>query len=288
MSNPAPPPRWVVVGRPVLLAVYCLGGLLVLLLLLENWFLYLPTTAAQDWIAPPPGLDPEDVELTAADGTPLHAWWSAPPDWTPERGALLRCPGNAGNLSYRGQDALEWKRQRHTAVLLIDYPGYGHSAGKPSEAGCYAAADAAYDWLVNEKTVPAGRVLLYGESLGGAIAVDLASRRPHRALIVVSSFTSFPDMAQVRFPFLPGRYFVTNRLDSLSKIGRCPGPVFIAHGTADTLIPFSQGERLYAAATAPNKRFYQMVGLDHNQVDPLMYEPLMKFLAECEQQEEDR
>jgi fermentation-respiration switch protein FrsA (DUF1100 family) len=288
MSESTPPPRWVVVGRPVLLVVYGLGGLLVLLLLIENWFLYIPTTAAQDWIPPPPGLDPEDVVLTGADGTRLHAWWCAPRGWTPEQGAMLRCPGNAGNLSYRGQDALEWKRDRGTAVLLIDYPGYGRSSGKPSEAGCYAAADAAYDWLVNEQKVPAGRVLLYGESLGGAIAVDLAARRPHRALIVVSSFTSFPDMAQARAPFLLAHYFVKNKLDSLSKIGRCSGPVFIAHGTADGLVPFSQGERLFAAVTAPQKRFYKMVGLDHNQIDPQMYEALTEFLAECDQRQEDR
>jgi fermentation-respiration switch protein FrsA (DUF1100 family) len=288
MSSPAPPSRWVVVGPPVLLGVYGFGGLLVLLLLIENWFLYHPITAAQEWLPPPPGLNPEDVELTSADGTRLHAWWCVPRDWTPERGAMLRCPGNAGNLSYRGQDALEWMRDRHTAVLLIDYPGYGRSGGKPSEAGCSAAADAAYDWLVDEKKVPAERVLLYGESLGGAIAIDVAARRPYRALIVVSSFTSFPDMAQAGAPFLPARYFVKNKLDSLSKIGRCTGPVFIAHGTADGLVPFSQGERLFAAATTPRKRFYKMVGLDHNQIDPQMYEPLMKFLAECDQRQEDR
>ena len=288
MSSPAPPSRWVVVGRPVLLGVYGFGGLLVLLLLIENWFLYHPTTADQDWGPPPPGLDPEDVELTSADGTRLHAWWCVPGDWTPEKGAMLRCPGNAGNLCYRCEDALEWKRDRDTAVLLIDYPGYGRSGGKPSEAGCYAAADAAYDWLVNEKEVPPERVLLYGESLGGAIAIDVAARRPYRALIVVSSFTSFPDIAQAHMPFLPARYFVKNKFDSLSKIGRCPGPVFIAHGTADGLVPFSQGERLFAAATTPQKRLYQMVGLDHNRVDPKMYKALADFLLKCDQRQEDR
>ena len=117
---------------------------------------------------------------------------------------MLHCDGNGGNLSYWGMDALAWKYQHHTAVLLFDYPGYGKSSGKPSEQGCYAAADAAYDWLVNEKKVPAEQLLIYGQSLGGAIAIDVASRRPHRALIVVSSFTSFPDMAQKMFPWLPG------------------------------------------------------------------------------------
>jgi uncharacterized protein len=280
LSNDLPPSPLLRLGRVVLLIVYVFMGWLVVLLLLENWFLFQPTTYAQNWVPPPPGLDPQDVELTSADGTRLHAWWCAPPDWTPEQGALLHCDGNAGNLSYWGEEALGWKRDRRTAVLLFDYPGYGRSGGQPSEAGCYAAADAAYDWLVHEKKVPASRLLLYGQSLGGAIAIDLASRRPHRALIVVSAFTSFPDMAQKTFPWLPGRYLVRNRLDNLSKITRCPGPVFIAHGNADELIPFRQGERLFAAALAPRKLFYTMAGFDHNAIDPKMYESLMKFLAE--------
>jgi fermentation-respiration switch protein FrsA (DUF1100 family) len=283
MGDTAPRSLGLSLGRAAHLLVYGFLGILVVLLWLENWFLFVPTTAAQHWAASPPGLNPEDVELTSADGTKIHAWWCAPRGWAPQQGAMLHCHGNGGNLSYWGTDALGWKLERHTAVLMFDYPGYGHSSGKPTEAGCYAAADAAYDWLVNEKHVPAGRVLLYGQSLGGAVAIDVASRRPHRALVTVSAFTSFPDMAQARFPFLPGRYFVSNRLDNLSKIARCPGPVFVAHGTADSLVPFSQGERLFAAATAPKKRFHRMEGFDHNDgTDPKMYAPLMEFLAECE------
>jgi uncharacterized protein len=282
MSSVVPLSIWLSLGRIGLVAFYVLGCLLVVLLLLENWFLFHPTPYMVHWVPPPPGLDPEDVELTSADGTRLHAWWCAPPGWTPEQGAMLHCDGNAGNLSYWGEDALQWKRDRHTAVLLFDYPGYGRSEGKPTEASCYAAADAAYDWLVNEKKILPERVLLYGQSLGGAIAIDVASRRPHRALVVVSSFTSFPDMAQVMFPWLPGRYFVRNRLDSVGKIKHCPGPVFIAHGSADGLIPFSQGERLFAAVTAPRNCFYRMEGFDHDAIDEGMYAPLMKFLAECE------
>jgi fermentation-respiration switch protein FrsA (DUF1100 family) len=273
---------WKSLGRILLLLVYTIGGLLVVLLLLENWFLFHPTPHMVHWVAPPRGLNPQDVKFTSADGTRIHGWWCAPHDWTPEQGAMLHCNGNAGNLSYWGEDALGWKRDRHTAMLLFDYPGYGHSTGRPSEAACYAAADAAYDWLVNDRKIPPERVLLYGQSLGGAIAIDVASRRPHRALIVVSTFTSFPDMAEAKIPVLPWRYLVRNRLDSIRKIKSCPSPVFIAHGTADGLIPFSQGERLYNAATCPHKCFYRMEGFDHNQIDLGMYEPLMKFLAECD------
>ena len=122
---------------------------------------------------------------------------------------------------------------------MFDYPGFGRSSGQPSEAGCYAAGDAAYDWLREVQKVPGERIILYGGSLGGGTATDLASRRPHRALVLVACFTSFPDMAQTRFPWLPGRWLVHNRFDNLGKIADCRGPVFIAHGTRDGLIPFA-------------------------------------------------
>ena len=117
-----------------------------------------------------------------------------------------------------------------TAVLIFDYPGYGRSGGRPSEAGCYAAADAAHDWLTAAGRVPAGRVIVLGRSLGAGVAVDLACRRPVRALVLYSPFTSFPDLAQEKCRWLPTRRLVQNRFDNLAKIGGVRGPVFIAHG----------------------------------------------------------
>ena len=148
-------------------------------------------------------------------------------------------------------------------MLLVDYPGYGKSGGKASEAGCYAAADAGYDWLTEEKKVTAGRILIYGGSLGGAVAVDVASRRPLRALILVSTFTTFPDVAQNQYPFLPARWLVRNRFDSFDKIRRVDRPVFVAHSDADTLIPFDMGRRLFAAANEP-KEFFTMHSEPHH------------------------
>src|SRR5207248_5963463 len=132
-------------------------------------------------------------------------------------------------------------QQLEMPVLIFDYPGYGRSEGSPSEAGCYAAAEAAYAWLVQTQQVPPGQIILYGGSLGGGVAVELARRQPHRALILVSTFTSIPDMAQQLYPWLPARWLVRNRFDSLAKIGQCTQPVFIAHGTADGLLPYTQG-----------------------------------------------
>jgi fermentation-respiration switch protein FrsA (DUF1100 family) len=268
--------------RPVVFFGYCYLGVILLLLALENRFLFQPCTAARDWMPPPAKMPVEDVWLTSADGTSLHGWWTAPDGWEPNQGAVLYCHGNAGNLSHRGGNVRCWREQMGMAVLIFDYPGYGRSGGKPSEASCYAAGDAAYDWLTHEKKISGGRILLYGGSLGGAFATDLASRRPHRALVLVKAFTSFPDMAQKEFPWLPARWLVRNRLDNLTKIARCPGPVFIAHGTEDRLVPFSQGERLFAAAPEP-KQFFSLVGQEHNDpCGPDFYEALRLFLDRVE------
>src|SRR5262249_49120336 len=149
-----------------------------------------------------------------------------------------------------------------TSVLIIDYPGYGRSQGKPSEAGCSAAAQAAYDWLTTTKNVPAKRILIYGSSLGGAIATDLASKNPHRALVLLMTFSSLPVGAQWLYRGLRARWLVRSHLNSRAKIGKGAAPIFIAHGPADDIIPISLGERLYQAAPEP-KRFLRMEGRGH-------------------------
>ena len=250
-------------GRMLLCLAYGYVGILVVLLWLENWLLFQASNSSDSWSPPPAGVSIADMWLTSADGTSIHAWWLQGQHWRPEQGAMLFCHGNGGNLSHRGDTAKFWVENLHVAVLLVDYPGYGKSGGKASEAGCYAAADAAYDWLTGEQMIPAERILLYGGSLGGAVAVDLASRRPHRALLLVSTFTTFPDMAQNAYPFLPARWLVRNKFDSLAKIGRVHRPVFVTHSDADGLIPYTMGQRLFEAANEP-KEFLTMRGLTHD------------------------
>jgi pimeloyl-ACP methyl ester carboxylesterase len=244
------------IGRLLLRLTYLYALLLVVLMCLEDWFLF-HASQRSDWHPLPAEYAAQDVFLTSADGTPIHAWWVTPDGWQPRQGAMLLCHGNGGNLSYGSPSAQYWVRRHRTAVLLFDYPGYGKSGGKPSEAGCYAAADACCDFLTGEQKVPAYRLLLYGGSLGGAVAVDVASRRPHRALVLVSTFTTFPDMAQKQFPLTPARWLARNRFDSLAKIQRVSGPVFVTHSTGDTLIPFAMGQRLFEAAPGP-KEFFTM------------------------------
>jgi fermentation-respiration switch protein FrsA (DUF1100 family) len=252
---------------------------LIVLLFLENRLLFHPVRATEDWV-PPPNALVQDVELRTVNGTRIHAWWCPVKNWQPTHGAMLYCHGNAGNLSYRSEAIALWQQALGVAVLIFDYPGYGRSEGTPTEAACYASADAAYEFLTRTLNVPTERVLIYGGSLGGGVAVDLASRQPHQALILVKTFTSIPDAAQSVYPWLPARWLVRNRFDNLQKIGRCTRPVFIAHGTTDRLVPFAHGKRLFEAASEP-KEFLAMTGLDHNDgLSPEFFSRLRSFLNE--------
>jgi fermentation-respiration switch protein FrsA (DUF1100 family) len=215
------------------------------------------------------------ISLHSADGVAISARWFP---YAGARGAVLYCHGNAGDLDGRAREVCALGRTLGESVLLFDYPGFGQSAGRPDEAGCHAAAEAAYDWLVGQRAVRPEDVLIYGESLGGGVAVHLAARRPHRALILVRTFTSLPDVAQGLCPWLPVHWLMSNRFNNLEEIGRCRQPTFIARGEADRLIPFAHGERLYAAADGPAFLF-TLRGADHN--DPLgpdFYAALRTFL----------
>jgi fermentation-respiration switch protein FrsA (DUF1100 family) len=258
-------------------------GVLILLMFFENRQVYQPLTADQDW-QPAPSANIQDVELTTHDGVRLHAWWCPYKDPATRRdltadGAVLYCHGNAGNLSHRGGSIQKMAEILQLGVLIIDYPGYGKSAGSPSEIGCYAAADAGYDWLVDERRIDPGQIILYGGSLGGGVAVDLASRREHRALILAKTFTSMPDVGQSIFPWLPVRWLMRNRFNNLNKIEFCRRPVFIANSMEDELIPFSHGQKLFAAANEP-KMFVELKGGHNEALTEDFFRPLMLFLRD--------
>lgn len=270
--------------RLTLLVLITYLGIMFLFVALEKKLLFFPARAEQSWVDPALyGLKVEDIAFTSSDGDKLHGWWCPFPNVEASAGAILYLHGNAGNLSHRAGSVVDWQQEMQLPVFIIDYPGYGKCTGSPSEKGCYAAARAAYDWLVNEKKIPPERIILYGGSLGGGPAIEMALERPHRALVLTRTFTSIPDMAKALYPwlFLAG-WFIENRFDNLSKIGRCPGPIFIAHGDADRIVPFPQGKKLYEAAREP-KRFHLLSGLDHN--EPLgddFFSSLREFLTQVE------
>ena len=241
---------------------------------LENSLLFHPSPA-KNWWPPPSQLAIQDVWLQSAEGVRIHAWWVPCPS---AAGTILFCHGNAGNLSHRGQQVAQLMQATGRSVLIFDYPGYGRSEGKPSETGCYAAADTAYDWLVRTALVPPERVVFFGESLGGGVATDLAVRRPNQALVLVKTFTSVPDMARKHLLTWASAPLVHNKFDNLAKLPRYRGPVFIAHGDRDRVIPFSEGKKLEAAAREP-KRFLALPGSDHNDpLPPMFFTALADFL----------
>ena len=170
------------------------------------------------------------------------------------------------------------QRRTGASVLIFDYRGYGRSEGKPSEEGVLADARAARAWLAAREKIPEALVVLMGESLGGAVAVDLAARDGARALVLESSFSSLPDVAAYHYPFLPVSWAMRTRFDSLSKIGNYHGPLLQAHGEADTIVPIQFGRRLFEAANQP-KQFLLVPGHDHNDRMPVeFYDAVGAFL----------
>ena len=154
----------------------------------------------------------------------------------------------------------------------------GGARASPNEAGILADARAARRWLAAREKIAERDVVLMGESLGGAVAVDLAARDGARALVLESTFTSLPDVAAYHYPWLPVRWAMRTRFDSLSKIGDYHGPLLKAHGDADTIVPMRFGRRLFEAANEP-KKFLVMPGHDHNDGMPAeYYDDVAKFL----------
>lgn len=200
----------------------------------------------------------QEVQFIAADGTALTGWWI--PANRP-RGTVVYCHGNAGNVGSNAHLAPEFFK-RGFNLLLWDYRGYGRSAGRPSEKGFYDDARAAFDAAqAMSGQLP---ILIYGNSLGGAVAVQLATDRSAAALIVQGAFASAADMARRRYPSLPLDRLLTVSFDSAAKVATLAGlPKLFGHSPNDEVIPFQSGRILHAAAAAP-KTFALLDG-DHNQ-----------------------
>lgn len=205
------------------------------------------------------GLEFEDLRIAAADGTRLHAWFV--PAREP-RATVLFLHGNAGTIAHR----VAWLpmfQQIRADALLLEYRGYGESTGTPSEAGLYADAQAAWDYLTATRGTEAARIVVFGESLGGAPAAWLAARVPAGALVLHSAFSSAPDLAAELYRWLPARRLTRFEFDARAQLASVTCPVLVAHSPQDEVIPFSHGQRLYAAAQEP-KQFLRLAG-GHNE-----------------------
>lgn len=206
----------------------------------------------------------EEVWFKTSDGVKLYGWLFHS-QAKPADASVIYFHGNGGNLSYCDWVGAELAA-RGFDVLIFDYRGYGRSEGEPmGERELYADADAAYDFMTKERGVAARSVVLYGQSLGTAASIDVASRRECGALVAESGLSSAADMAGAIMPWLPRfvRGLTRNKLDSASKIARVPCPVLVVHGERDELIPAEQGKRLFDAAREP-KQLKIIEGAGHN------------------------
>ena len=218
----------------------------------------------------------EDVEFQSADGTKLHGWFA---DHNNPVAIALCCHGNAGNIASRGNSLKLLNQRHHLAAMMFDYRGYGKSEGKPTENGILADARAARTWLAKRKGIPEQEIVLFGRSLGGAVAVDLAAKDGARGLVLVSTFSSMPAVAKNFVPFLPTSLLMTQRFDSVKKIKNYHGPLLQSHGDADELIPIEQGRTLFSAAGG-KKNFIVITGGKHNDPQSEEYRvALDKFLG---------
>jgi fermentation-respiration switch protein FrsA (DUF1100 family) len=204
------------------------------------------------------GLDYEDVSLTTSDNERLHGWYI--PAVNP-RGVLLFFHGNAGNISHR-LDSIKIFHELGLDTLIIDYRGYGQSTGKASEQGTYLDAQAAWDYLVNSRGIPADRIIVFGRSLGGAIGAWLGVQNTPAAVIIESSFSSGVDMARRLYPFLPARLITRLQYPVVDYAGQLKCPVLVVHSRHDEIIPFSMGQAIYAAVKQ-HKELLEIRG-DHN------------------------
>jgi uncharacterized protein len=239
-------------------------GYVILVLLIramEPRLVYAPG-AARYLTAPPPalGLTPETVRFTAQDGVMLSAWIIRPPASAPDPFWIVICHGNAGNLSEGGRaEHYAGLHQLGLGIFAFDYRGYGESEGSPDERGVYLDADAAYRQLRDSLGVPPERIVLFGHSLGSAVAVELATRVPAAGLILDGALFSAVARGQEIYPWLPVRLIARNRFESDRKIGRLTLPKLFLHARADNVVPIDHGRRLFALAPEP-KRFVELAG----------------------------
>jgi fermentation-respiration switch protein FrsA (DUF1100 family) len=253
-----------------LLAILMLayGDLAALLFLFQDKLAYYPQMGRELHATPRDhGLEYEALTLPTPDGERLDAWFVPSPQ---ARGVALILHGNAGNISHRMETIAMFHRLGY-GVLIFDYRGYGRSTGKPSEQGLFLDAQSAWAYLTRQRGISPGRIVLFGESLGGAVAARLVAETVTQglgkqeqpgALVLSSVFASAPALAADLYPWLPARWLVRLRYDTRAALAQVQCPVLVAHSPDDEIVPFCHGHMLFEAATGP-KAFLRLAG-GHN------------------------
>lgn len=247
-------------GLPSLIAAGTMGLLEVARSRYQSGQVFNPTRhPTGQWDPSEEGLTFEDVDFRSEDGTQLHGWWFQHDE---AEMSLVYCHGNRGSIADRVDTFAQLLRLK-VNVFAFDYRGYGKSEGSPSEQGVFADARAAIDHVAGARGIGLDGVLLFGHSLGGAIAIDAALHRAVSGLVVQSSFTQLSDMAKHRHPDIPMHWIVRNEFRSIEKVPHLEMPKLFIHGGSDQTVPFEHGQALYSAAAAP-KEFLRIGKADHN------------------------
>jgi pimeloyl-ACP methyl ester carboxylesterase len=246
---------------PILLtgvAVYVL--LIACVYVFQARLIFFPSVPGRTLTATPSqiGLGFEEVRIRTADRVDLHGWYVTAPAGAP---VVLLCHGNAGNIAHR-LDWLEMFCGMGFAMLLFDYRGFGRSSGTPTEQGTYLDAQAAWDYLTNTKGFSPRSIVIVGESLGGPIAAHLAKDVAPGALILVSTFTSVPNLASTLYWYLPVRLLVRFQYPTAAFVAGVRVPTLVVHSRDDEMIPFLHGEELRRRAGGP-AQLLEIFG-DHN------------------------
>lgn len=262
-------PLVIVLGVYIIICAY--------LYFFQNRLLFYPTRE----IAVTPdqaGMFYTDQYFELANGDKIHGWFIPGDSGRP---TVLFLHGNGGNVGHRIEH-LQFLHSLGVSTLIIDYRGYGLSTGSPTERHLYEDAEIAYRWLVESKGIAAGRLFLFGESIGGAVAIDLATKSPCAGLIIESSFTSLREIAHHAFPFAPTGLLLRSDFNSLAKLPKISTPILFSHSPDDDIIPFQFGQRLFEAANPP-KQFVKLRG-GHNDrgylADPAYIDAITSFLAD--------
>ena len=232
----------------ILVVAACYGLLVVVVYFMQGRMLYLSGVPGRTLTMTPTnvGMDYQDVSIETTDGVTLHGWFIT----GRSSQVLLFFHGNAGNISHR-LDSIRLFQDLGLSVLIIDYRGYGQSEGRTTERGIYRDADAAWRYLIEDRGIVASDIVIFGRSLGASVASRLAAQQQPLALIVESSFTSVPDIAQHLYPWLPARWLsrLSHATRDYVRDVRCP--VLVVHSRDDEIIPFHHGEAIFASANEP-------------------------------------
>ncbi len=246
------------IGIIIAAAVILYVGVLITMYFLQPSLVYFPSRTIES-TPNDIGLDYEEVTLKTDDGVEIAGWFIPAPQ---ARATLLFCHGNGGNISHR-LESIEQFHRLHLSVFIFDYHGYGKSGGHPGEKETYLDAKAAWNYLTATRGISPDSIIIFGRSLGGAVASWLASRHQSKLVIIESSFLSLPDIGAYHYPFLPVKLLARFKYNTKDRLTEIKAPILFIHSPEDDVAPYAQGKKLYELAGEP-KEFLQISGR-HNE-----------------------